>query len=285
MSGNKDPLPSLGEVIERYGLLAKKSLGQHFLLNRDVTRRIAKAAGTFDDVTVLEIGPGPGGLTRALLEAGAQLVAIERDHRCLEILSDVQAAFQGAHQSKLHVIEGDALGISPQAVIPDGNIKIVANLPYNIGTALLIQWLSHLERVTSLTLMFQKEVALRLLAKPRTKNYGRLSIVTQWLCEGQRLFDLSPKAFMPAPKVTSSVVHLIPKLLDPEEKELLPFVSSITQYAFGQRRKMLRSSLKPLFSEDQLIKLGINPCARAEELTVADFVLLARGLFRIVSGG
>lgn len=278
MSGNRDSLPSLREVIERSGLLAKKSLGQNFLLNRDMTRRIVKAAGAFDDVTVLEIGPGPGGLTRALLEAGARVVAIERDHRCLEILRDIEAAFPGQHQSKLHVIEGDALALSPQAVIPDGNIKIVANLPYNIGTALLIQWLSRLDRVTSLTLMFQKEVALRLFAKPRTKNYGRLSVVTQWLCEGQRLFDLSPQAFMPSPKVTSSVVHLVPKPLKLEEKELLPFVSSVTQHAFGQRRKMLRSSLKPLFSEDQLIESGINPCARAEELTVADFVLLARSL-------
>lgn len=241
----------------------------------DVTRRIAKAAGSLEDVTVLEIGPGPGGLTRALLEAGAQVVAIERDHRCLDILEDIQTAFP----SHLQVIEGDALAFSPQAVIPDGNIKIVANLPYNIGTPLLIQWLSNLDRIASLTLMFQKEVALRLMAKPRTKDYGRLSILAQWLCDGQRLFNLSPKAFMPAPKVTSSVVHLTPKPLAPEEKALFPAISTLTRHAFGQRRKMLRSSLKPLFPEDQLTGLGINPCARAEELTVEDFLRLARGLY------
>ncbi|MDF3033917.1 MAG: hypothetical protein K0R76_871 [Alphaproteobacteria bacterium] len=278
MSGNREPLPSLRDVIEHYGLLAKKSLGQNFLLNMDVTRRIAKAAGNFDEGTVLEIGPGPGGLTRAMLEAGADVVAIERDHRCLEILKDIQAAFPGDHQSKLQVMEGDALKISPQAAIPEGRIKIVANLPYNIGTALLIQWLSNLDRLTSLTLMFQKEVALRLMAKPRTKSYGRLSVLTQWLCDGQRLFDLSPKAFTPAPKVTSSVIHLVPKSLHPAEKTLFPTVSTITHHAFGQRRKMLRSSLKPLFSEAELTELGINPCARAEELAVGDFILLARRL-------
>ena len=248
----------------------------------DVTRRIAKAAGKFEDITVLEIGPGPGGLTRALLEAGARVVAIERDHRCLEILADLQAAFPadsiGEHHSMLQVIEGDALTIFPQTVIPAGAIKIVANLPYNIGTPLLIQWLSNLERITSLTLMFQKEVALRLIAKPRTKAYGRLSILIQWLCEAKRLFDLSPKAFMPAPKVTSSVVHLVPRLLHPQEKSLFPLMEKITLNAFGQRRKMIRSSLKPLFSESELIELGLDPCVRAEELGVADFVLLARSL-------
>jgi len=240
----------------------------------DVTRRIAKAAGAFEDVTVLEIGPGPGGLTRALLESGARVTAVERDHRCHGILKDIQVAFP----SHLQVIEGDALALSPQTLIPDGAIKIVANLPYNIGTVLLVQWLFHLDRIASLTLMFQKEVALRLIAKPRTKDYGRLSVLVQWLCDGQRLFDLSPKAFMPAPKVTSSVVHLTPKPLAPEEKVLLPAISSITRHAFGQRRKMLRSSLKPLFSEAQLTELGINPCARAEELAITDFIVLAQGL-------
>lgn len=279
MSGNSPLLPSLREVIEHHGLLAKKNLGQNFLLNMDVTRRIARAAGSFENATVLEVGPGPGGLTRALLEAGARIVAIERDHRCLGILGDIQAAFPG----RLQVIEGDALVLSPQAVVPEGNIKIVANLPYNIGTALLIQWLSNMDRIISLTLMFQKEVALRLLAKPRTKDYGRLSVLTQWLCDGQRLFDLSPKAFTPAPKVTSSVVHLAPKSLSPEETALFPAISAITRHAFGQRRKMLRSSLKPLFPEARLTELGINPCARAEELAVADFIRLARELRIILS--
>ena len=275
MSGSDCTLPSLREVVDHYGLLAKKSLGQNFLLNMDVTRRIAKAAGNFTDVTVFEVGPGPGGLTRALLEAGVPVVAVERDHRCLEILSDIQAAFPGL----LVVIEGDALQLSPQGAIPEGNIKVIANLPYNIGTTLLIQWLSNLDRISSLTLMFQKEVALRLVAKPRTKAYGRLSILTQWLCEGKRLFDLSPKAFTPAPKVTSSVVQLVPRSIDPSEKALFPIMERITQHAFGQRRKMIRSSLKPLFSESKLNELGLNPCARAEELTIPDFVLLAKNVF------
>ena len=272
LSGSDSTLPSLREVVDHYGLLAKKSLGQNFLLNMDVTRRIAKAAGGFNDVTVFEVGPGPAGLTRAVLEAGARVVAIERDHRCLEILADVQAAFPGF----LEVIEGDALQLSPQSAVPMGDIKIISNLPYNIGTALLIQWLSNLDRISSLTLMFQKEVALRLIAKPRTKAYGRLSILTQWLCEGKRLFGLSPKAFTPAPKVTSSVVQLVPRAIELCEKELFPIMERITQHAFGQRRKMIRSSLKPLFSETQLSELGLNPCARAEELSVADFVLLAK---------
>jgi 16S rRNA (adenine1518-N6/adenine1519-N6)-dimethyltransferase len=271
---NNYSLPSLREVIDRHGLLAKKSLGQNFILNMDVTRRIAKSAGDLRDVTVFEIGPGPGGLTRALLEAGARVVAIERDHRCLEILADIQLAFPGM----LQIIEGDALNLSPQSAIPKGDIKIVANLPYNIGTALLINWLSDLDRIASLTLMFQKEVALRLFARPRTKDYGRLSILTQWLCGGQRLFDLSPKVFTPAPRVTSSVVHLIPKPMSIAEKALLPLMERITQHAFGQRRKMIRTSLKPLFSESELMGLGLNPCARAEELMVADFVLLAWNL-------
>jgi 16S rRNA (adenine1518-N6/adenine1519-N6)-dimethyltransferase len=270
----KNTLPSLREVIDKHGLLAKKSLGQNFLLNMDVTRRIAKAAGPFEGTTVFEIGPGPGGLTRALLEAGAGVVAIERDHRCLEILADILKAFP----NKLHVIEGDALKLAPQSAIPNGDIKIVANLPYNIGTALLIQWLSNLDRISSMTLMFQKEVALRLIAKPRTKAYGRLSILIQWLCEVKRLFDLSPKAFTPAPKVTSSVVQLFPKVMDASDKALFPIMEKMTQHAFGQRRKMIRSSLKPLFSEDRLTELGLNPCARAEELTVGDFVLLAKNL-------
>jgi 16S rRNA (adenine1518-N6/adenine1519-N6)-dimethyltransferase len=267
-------LPSLRDVIEQYGLQPRKSLGQNFLLNMDVTRRIAVAAGDFKDMTVVEIGPGPGGLTRALLENGAKVVALERDHRCLEILEAIQEIMP----DRLQIIEGDALKIVPQSVVSEGNIKIVANLPYNIGTILLIQWLSNLERIVSLTLMFQKEVAHRLFARPGTKDYGRLSVITQWLCDGHRLFDLAPGAFTPAPKVSSSVVTLCPKALSGDEKALLPTVSTITRHAFGQRRKMIRSSLKPLFSEEQLVSIGLNPCARAEELTVANYILLAQSL-------
>lgn len=267
-------LPPLRDVIDRHGLLAKKSLGQNFLLNMDVTRRIAKAAGDFTNSTVMEVGPGPGGLTRGLLEAGAHVVAIEKDQRCIGILMEIQDAFP----EFLQIIEGDALKVIPQEAIPNGPIKVVANLPYNIGTTLLIQWLSNLNRITSLTLMFQKEVALRLVAKPRTKAYGRLSILTQWLCEGKRLFDLSPRAFTPAPKVTSSVIQLIPRSMNSSEIALLPAMEHLTQLAFGQRRKMIRSSLKPLFSEGRLSELGLNPCARAEELNISDFVLLAKTL-------
>lgn len=267
-------LPPLKDVLGQYGLSPKKSLGQNFLLNMDVTRRIAVAAGEFKDVTVVEIGPGPGGLTRALLENGAKVVAIERDHRCLAILTAIQEIVL----DRLQIIEGDALKISPQSVVSAGNIKIVANLPYNIGTILLIQWLSNLERIDSLTLMFQKEVAYRLFARPCSKDYGRLSVITQWLCDGYRLFDLAPGAFTPAPKVASSVVTLHPKPLGVEEKALLPRVSTITRHAFGQRRKMIRSSLKLLFGEEKLSNIGLNPCARAEELTVADYVLLAQNL-------
>jgi len=272
LSGNSILLPPLQEVINRHGLLAKKSLGQNFLLNQEMTRRIAHIAEDFKDVTVLEIGPGPGGLTRSLLERGAQIVAIERDHRCVDILKELQEAFSG----QLEVIDGDALFLKPQQVIPKGRIKIVANLPYNIGTPLLIQWLANLDRICSLTLMFQKEVALRLFAKPRTKDYGRLSILVQWRCEGKRIFDLPPRAFTPAPKVTSSVVHLVPKTMKPSEIALFPIIEKTTQYAFGQRRKMIRTSLKPLFSQDKLITLGLNPCMRAEELCVENYVLLAQ---------
>lgn len=274
LSGSNHILPPLREVVERHGLLAKKSLGQNFLLNMDVTRRIAKAAGSFSNVTVFEVGPGPGGLTRGLLESGAHVVAVEKDQRCIAILDEIHDAFPGF----LQIIEEDALKISPQIAIPNGQLKIVANLPYNIGTTLLVQWLSNLDRISSLTLMFQKEVALRLVAKSRTKAYGRLSILTQWLCESKRLFDLSPKAFTPAPKVTSSVVQLIPRSLDSLERNLFPIMERITQLAFGQRRKMIRSSLKPLFSGDKLSEKGLDPCARAEELSIADFVLLAKAL-------
>jgi 16S rRNA (adenine1518-N6/adenine1519-N6)-dimethyltransferase len=267
-------LPSLRETIEQHGLFAKKSLGQNFLLNMEITRRIAKAAGKFNDCIVLEIGPGPGGLTRALLEEGAHVVAIERDERCKSILNELQSVYP----EFLKVIDGDALKISPQVAIPQENIKIVANLPYNIGTVLLIDWLSDLDRIQSMTLMFQKEVALRLTASPRSKAYGRLSVLTQWLCEPKRLFDLSPSAFLPPPKVTSTVVHLIPKAVTADEKALFPMMEKITQHAFGQRRKMIRSSLKPLFADYELINLGLNPNVRAEELSVKDYILLAKDL-------
>ncbi len=264
-------LPSTRELVEQYGLLAKKSLGQNFLFNPSIVRKIAQTAGNLTDITVFEVGPGPGGLTRALLEADAKhVVAVEKDQRCLSLLSEIVQASQG----RLSLIEEDALILTPQEVIGE-DFKIVANLPYNIGTLLLIRWLKNLDRIVSLTLMFQKEVALRIVAKPNTKDYGRLSILSQWLCEAKKIFDLPPSAFMPSPKVVSSVVHLMPRSLSKEEKDLIPFVETITQNAFGQRRKMLRSSLRSLLSEKDLELLDINPQARAEDLPVADFIKLA----------
>lgn len=270
-------LPTLKETVDKYYLqthekLAKKKLGQNFLLNMDVVRRVARVSGDLSQITVLEIGPGPGGLTRALLEAGARrVVAIEKDPRCIELLSELKEVAG----NRLELINGDALKMIPQDLI-EGPIKIVANLPYNVGTALLINWLHHSQNIDSMTLMFQKEVALRIVAKPRTKDYGRLSVLCQYLCEVHKAFDLPPGAFSPPPKVTSSVVHLIPKVLTTEQLDLLPSLGFVTQKAFGQRRKMLRSSLKGIISEDDFALISILPTARAEELTIQNFINLAQ---------
>jgi 16S rRNA (adenine1518-N6/adenine1519-N6)-dimethyltransferase len=268
-------LPPLREVIARHGIAARKSLGQNFILDLNLTRRIARAAGRLDNGTVIEIGPGPGGLTRALLEEGARLVvAIERDPRCLAALGDLSARYPG----RLELVAGDALEIDPAAfgVAPR---KIVANLPYNIATALLLRWLDRIDAYESLTLMFQREVAERLVAAPRSPAYGRLSVLVQWLCEPKILFDLPPRAFVPPPKVTSSVVALIPRAapLAPASK---PVLERVTAAAFGQRRKMLRSSLKTLGVpvEKLLAATGIATTTRAEELSVAEFCALARAL-------
>lgn len=266
-----DTLPSLKETVEKYELLAKKNLGQNFLLNMDVVRRIAKAAGHLQGQTIIEIGPGPGGLTRALLEAGVtQVIAIERDSRCLPALAELSEAYPG----RLEVIHEDALKIKPQTLTPFP-FKIVANLPYNIGTELLIRWLDDLTNIQSFTLMFQKEVALRIIAKPNTKDYGRLAILCQYLLETSKVFDLPAGAFTPPPKVTSSVVHLVPKKLTETDRTLPPFLSRVTQLAFGQRRKMLRSSLKPVFTEDDILSIGIDPNFRPEQLPLDNFVKLA----------
>ena len=268
-------LPPLREVIARYGIAARKSLGQNFILDLNLTRRIARAAGRLDDVTVIEIGPGPGGLTRALLAEGARrVVAIERDPRCLAALGEIAARYPG----RLEIVEGDALALDPVA-LSQAPRKIVANLPYNIATALLLRWLDNIGEYQSLTLMFQREVAERLVAAPRESAYGRLSVLVQWLCEPRILFDLPPRAFVPPPKVTSSVVSLAPRLqpLAPADK---PTLERVTAAAFGQRRKMLRSSLKSLGVPVQLLLAasGIQPTARAEELSVLDFCALARTL-------
>jgi 16S rRNA (adenine1518-N6/adenine1519-N6)-dimethyltransferase len=266
-------VPPLREVIARHGIAARKNLGQNFILDLNLTRRIARAAGALERGTTIEIGPGPGGLTRALLAEGAgHVIAIERDPRCLAALQELAAAQPG----QVEIIAGDALALDP-ATLGEAPRRIVANLPYNIATALLVKWLGRIAEYESLTLMFQREVAERLVAAPRGRAYGRLSVLAQWLCEVRILFDIPPRAFTPPPKVTSSVVRLVPRPvpLAPARKAML---ERVTAAAFGQRRKMLRSSLKSLGLpvEPLLAAAGVPPTARAEELSVGEFCALAR---------
>ena len=275
MSNQDRKLASLSDTIARHGLSARKPLGQHFLLDGNLCARIARAAAPLDNVTVIEVGPGPGGLTRALLEAGAKrVVAVERDERCVAALGELAGTWPG----RLDIVKGDALKIDAAAGI-EGPIKIAANLPYNVGTQLLLGWLEAPERYESLTLMFQKEVATRLTAAPGSRDYGRLSILAQWRCETRRLFDVSAKAFTPPPKVTSSVVQFVPRAapLFPAGAAAL---ARVTQAAFGQRRKMLRAALKGLVADPEafLTAQGIDPKARAETLDIEAFCALARVL-------
>ena len=254
--------------------MARRSLGQNFLLDLNVTAKIARAAGDLSGKNVIEVGPGPGGLTRALLQTGAASIhAIERDDRCVAALQGVVAASDG----RLILHADDALKTGYGALCPPPRV-IVANLPYNIATVLLIGWLKELPLFESFTLMFQREVADRLVAETRTKDYGRLSVLTQWLCTVERKFDLPPEAFTPPPKVTSTVVHIRPK---PRTDELdIATMERLTAAAFGQRRKMLRQSLKTL-NLDPLKLLGeadVSPTARAEEIDIAGFVRMAKVL-------
>jgi 16S rRNA (adenine1518-N6/adenine1519-N6)-dimethyltransferase len=264
-------LPPLRQVIARHGLTARRKLGQHFLLDLNLTARIARAAGDLVETNVVEVGPGPGGLTRALLEAGAaQVVAVERDPRCIAALEELAAIYPG----RLKVVEGDARTIDPVDLVAPPR-RIVANLPYNIGVPLLLSWLGRAADYAGLTLMFQKEVADRLVGRPRSKDYGRLSVMVQWLCEVRREFNVDRHAFTPPPKVASSVVTLVPRRL-PLAQANMADLEQVTAAAFGQRRKMLRTSLKPLGLDPQ--SLGLDPTARAEELTVEQFCILARAL-------
>jgi 16S rRNA (adenine1518-N6/adenine1519-N6)-dimethyltransferase len=266
-------LPPLREVIARHGIIARKGLGQNFLLDLNLTSRIARAAGRLGCVTVVEIGSGPGGLTRALLAAGARrVVGIERDPRCLAALGELAAAYP----QRLDLVAGDALALDP-AALSDAPRKIVANLPYNIATRLLIGWLERIREYESLTLMFQREVAERLTAAPRSKSYGRLSVLLQWVAEPRILFDVPARAFVPSPNVTSSVVSILPRAA-PVAPAARAVLERVTAAAFGQRRKMLRTSLKSLgIPVGPLLKCAkIPPTARAEELTVAEFCALAR---------
>ena len=271
-------LPPLRDIIRRHRLSARRGLGQNFLLDINLTRRIARAAGDLAKATVIEIGPGPGGLTRALLAEGARrVIAIERDERCVEALAELADAFPG----RLEIVAADALefdiaGLAAAAARP---VRIVANLPYNIATPLLMGWLKRIELYDNLTLMFQKEVAERLAAAPGSAAYGRPTIITQWLCTVRRLFDVAPRAFVPAPKVTSTVVQFTPRPA-PLAVAKTATLERVTAAAFGQRRKMLRSALKTLTADPLrlLDAAGVSPTARAEELEIEAFCALARAL-------
>jgi 16S rRNA (adenine1518-N6/adenine1519-N6)-dimethyltransferase len=275
-----DGLPPLREVIRRHELSAKKSLGQNFLLDLNLTGRIARAAGPLDGVTVVEIGPGPGGLTRALLaEGAAKVIAVERDERALAALTEIAEHYPG----RLAVVAADALKFDPRPHLDGKPARIVANLPYNIATALLVGWLSAEPWppwYDRLVLMFQREVAERITASPGGKQYGRLSVLASWRTSSKILFDVHPSNFVPPPKVTSSIVELVPRADPlPCDRRLL---ERVTEAAFGQRRKMLRQSLKSLGADPLplLEAAGLAPTARAEEIPVEGFVALAEAYGR-----
>lgn len=268
-----DGLPPLRDTIETFGLNAKKALGQNFLLDLNLTHKIARDAGDLSQSTVVEIGPGPGGLTRALLSLDAKkLICIERDSRCMPALEEIS----NHYPDRLTVLDDDAMTVDVSKFIDDQPIKIVANLPYNIGTHLLTNWLTQSVDNpfwSSMTLMFQKEVGQRIIAKPGDKHYGRLGVLCGWMTNASVSFDVSREAFSPPPKVTSSVVHF-----EPKENRIpcqLSKLEMVTQAAFGQRRKMLRQSLKSLGGEALLERVGIEPTRRAETLEIEEFCALA----------
>jgi 16S rRNA (adenine1518-N6/adenine1519-N6)-dimethyltransferase len=268
-----DGLPPLRDVIARHGLDAKKALGQNFILDLNLTQKVARTAGSLEGATVIEVGPGPGGLTRAILALGAKkIIAIERDPRCLPALQEISDHYPG----RLEVIEGDALKIDFRDLAKGEPVKIIANLPYNVGTQLLVNWLLPAQWPPfwqSLTLMFQKEVGQRIVAREDDNHYGRLGVLCGWRTEAHMAFDIPPQAFTPPPKVTSTVVHL-----EPIEKPLpcdADKLEKVTLAAFGQRRKMLRQSLKPIGGEALLARAEIDPQRRAETLSVEEFCRLA----------
>jgi 16S rRNA (adenine1518-N6/adenine1519-N6)-dimethyltransferase len=275
-----EKLPPLKDVISRHQLRAKKSLGQNFLLDLNLTSKIARYAGNLDQFDILEIGPGPGGLTRSLLHEGARkVVAIEKDNRCIEALEEIQATFPG----RLKLLQGDALSTNASEHLADP-VRIIANLPYNIGTELLVRWLTSKTWPSfwqSMTLMFQKEVANRIVASPGSKAYGRLSVMSQWRCDTKIAFNVPASAFTPPPKVESTLVHFEalkePKF--PAEVEVLEFVVS---KAFNQRRKMLRGALKGYFQnvEEGLVSIGVLPTKRAEDITVQEYCAMSQILIR-----
>ena len=272
-----DALPPLREVIARHGLAAKKSLGQNFLLDGNLLDRIARVPGSLAGSRVYEVGPGPGGLTRALLRAGASVTAVERDDRALPALAELAAAAKDHEGTRLTVIAGDAMAQHEAALFPDGRpVHVVANLPYNIGTALLVRWLTAAWPPwwASLTCMFQKEVAQRIVAAPGSDAYGRLAVLAQWRSTPRIAFDVPRQAFTPPPSVTSAVVHIVPTA--PLGDVPVATLERLTAAAFGQRRKMLRASLRGLAGGiEALGATGIDPARRAETLTVGEFVALA----------
>jgi 16S rRNA (adenine1518-N6/adenine1519-N6)-dimethyltransferase len=268
----RTPAEPLRDVIARHGLSASKSLGQNFILDRQLLARIAAVPGGLEGERVYEVGPGPGGLTRALLDAGATVTAVERDRRCMPALAELRDAFG----DRLQLIEADALDIHEEAVVGDG-AHVVANLPYNVGTALLLKWLGGkwLPWWRSLTLMFQKEVAERIVAQPGTEAYGRLSVAAQWRSRPQISMTVNRSAFVPPPKVTSAIVHIVPAE-EPTGVDV-KVMERLTEAAFGQRRKMLRSSLKRMPGAlEAAERIGIDTSRRAETLSVAEWVALAR---------
>ena len=259
-------LPPLRDVIARHGLAARHSLGQHFLLDGNLTDRIVREAGDLTGRHIIEVGPGPGGLTRSLLAStAASITAIELDRRAIGAVTELAALAGG----RLQVVEGDALSVDAASLVPEPR-QIIANLPYNIASPLLVGWLRHAASFERLTLMFQQEVAERICAEPNTPAYGRLSVLTQWTCEARIVMRLPPEAFTPPPKVSSAVVSLTPHAVQPEAS-LFSRMEALTAAAFGQRRKMLRGSLRGLGGEALLARAGIAPERRAETLSVAEF--------------
>jgi 16S rRNA (adenine1518-N6/adenine1519-N6)-dimethyltransferase len=284
VTNSSDGLPPLRDVVRRHGLIARKSLGQNFLFDLNLTERIARAAEPLADVSVFEVGPGPGGLTRALLALGAQhVIAVERDERAIAALGEIADHYPG----RLEIVAADALEFDPRTTLDGKPARIVANLPYNIATPLLISWLTiepwppWYDRAV---LMFQREVAERIVAAPGSKTYGRLSVLVQWRCEARILFDVNPSAFVPAPKVTSSVLKIVPRTSPAVcDRRLL---ENVTQAAFGQRRKMLRQSLRSLNADvaNLLAAADLDPTARAEDISVDGYVALAQALAAFRNG-